>query len=65
MRLLCCCDQLQIAYLSGNLIRDLEFLPAFLNIRKIDLSQNELTSLPSPQAFDQLVHLKLLYLHEN
>ena len=65
MRLLCCCSGLHIAYLSGNRIRDLEFLSAFANIRKLDLSNNELTDLPPPDAFSSLANLRLCYFHDN
>lgn len=56
---------IQIAYLSGNWVKDLEYLPSLSTLRKLDLSHNEINSIPSPQALEGLKSLKILYFHDN
>jgi hypothetical protein len=41
------------------------YLQAFVNLRKIDLSHNNISSLPGPQVFKGLTNLKFLYLNNN
>ncbi|CDW82611.1 leucine-rich repeat and iq domain-containing protein 3 [Stylonychia lemnae] len=67
LRVLALCQNLTIAYLQGNSINlhDMMYLQMFQNIKKIDLSQNSISALPSPQVFQGLVNLKFLYLHDN
>lgn len=46
-------------------MKDLEYLPSLAALRKLDLSHNEILSLPSPQSLEGLKSLKILYLHDN
>jgi len=41
------------------------YFQAFINLKKIDLSNNQIASLPSSTIFQRLVNLKFLYLHNN
>lgn len=61
------CENLTIAYLQGNFLqeKDLMFLQSFGNLKKIDLSDNSITSLPPAKVFAGLTQLKFLYLHNN
>jgi Leucine-rich repeat (LRR) protein len=61
------CENLTIAYLQGNFIqeKDLMHLQSFSNLKKIDLSDNSITSLPPAKVFTGLSQLKFLYLHNN
>ena len=53
--------------LQGNLlnVRDMINLQAFENLKKIDLSFNQLESLPPANVFAGLQSLQFLYLHNN
>lgn len=46
-------------------VRDLNYLQTFENLKKIDLSNNELDSLPPATVFSGLINLQFLYLHNN
>ena len=46
-------------------VKDLNHLQHFGNLKKIDLSFNELDSLPSGNVFAGLKKLQFLYLHNN
>ena len=61
------CDNLSILYLQGNKlsIKDLPYLHSFKNLKKIDLSDNELETLPTAQVFAGMESLQFLYLHNN
>jgi Leucine-rich repeat (LRR) protein len=61
------CENLTVAYLQGNFLqeRDLMHLSSFPNLKKIDLSDNSMTSLPPAKTFAELTSLKFLYLHNN
>ena len=41
------------------------FLHTFKNLKKIDLSDNELETLPNAQVFAGMASLQFLYLHNN
>jgi Leucine-rich repeat (LRR) protein len=41
------------------------YLQSFSNLKKIDLSDNQITSLPPAKVFAGLTQLKFLYLHNN
>lgn len=41
------------------------FLQNFQNLKKIDLSDNSISTLPPPKIFSGLKSLKFLYLHNN
>lgn len=41
------------------------YLQSFSNLKKIDLSDNQITSLPPAKVFTGLTQLKFLYLHNN
>ena len=41
------------------------FLQSFSNLKKIDLSDNQIANLPSAKVFQGLTSLKFLYLHNN
>jgi Leucine-rich repeat (LRR) protein len=43
----------------------LSYLYSFKNLKKIDLSDNQLEILPSPQVFEGLENLQFLYMHNN
>lgn len=61
------CENLTIAYLQGNLINeaDLIHLQNFSNLKKLDLSENNIQNLPSAKVFAGLTELRFLYLHNN
>ena len=61
------CTSLSILYLQGNLlnVRDLSNLQSFQQLKKIDLSNNALESLPPATVFEGLQSLQFLYLHNN
>ena len=61
------CENLSILYLQGNKlsIKDMPFLHSFKNLKKIDLSDNELETLPNAQVFAGMASLQFLYLHNN
>ena len=67
MKTLANCENLTITYLQGNFLqeRDLMFLQSFRNLKKIDLSDNSIVSLPPIKVFEGLSQLKFLYLHNN
>ena len=46
-------------------VRDMINLQAFENLKKIDLSFNQLESLPPANVFAGLQSLQFLYLHNN
>jgi hypothetical protein len=54
-------------YLQNNLInvKDLQNLQSFANLKKIDLSENQLDSLPSGNVLAGLKSLQFFYLHNN
>ncbi len=41
------------------------YFQSFNNLKKIDLSNNQIASLPSSTVFQKLINLKFLYLHNN
>jgi len=45
--------------------KDLIYLQGFQNLKKIDLSDNNISSLPPAKVFAGLKQLKFLYLHNN
>jgi hypothetical protein len=47
------CPNLNIAYLQNNqiMVKELNFLHTFQNLKKIDLSDNHLETLPTAQVF--------------
>jgi Leucine-rich repeat (LRR) protein len=47
------------------MVKDLNFLHTFQNLKKIDLSDNMLDNLPQSQVFAGLKNLQFLYLHNN
>ena len=61
------CESLAILYLQGNKlsIKDLPYLHSFKNLKKIDLSDNELETLPAAPVFAGMESLQFLYLHNN
>lgn len=61
------CENLTIAYLQGNFLqeRDLMYLQSFSQLKKLDLSDNSITTLPPAKVFAGLTQLKFLYLHSN
>lgn len=61
------CMNIQIMYLQNNEmnVRDLSYLQTFENLKKIDLSNNSLESLPPATVFQGLISLQFLYLHNN
>ena len=61
------CPNIAILYLQSNLInvRDMHHLQTFENLKKIDLSNNQLDSLPPATVFAGLTSLQFLYLHNN
>lgn len=56
-----------IIYLQNNqiLVKDITYLHTFANLKKIDLSDNQLDELPQAQVFAGLQSLQFLYLHNN
>ena len=67
LRVVAKCTSLHILYLQGNLlnVRDLTNLQTFEALKKIDLSSNQLESLPPGHIFAGLRSLQFLYLHNN
>lgn len=67
LRKLSQCLNLNIGYLQGNRlnIQDLMYLQAFKNLKKLDISHNNIVNLPGPQVFKGMTNLKFLYLHNN
>lgn len=67
MRVVSKCIYLQILYLQGNLlnVKDLSYLQSFENLKKVDLSNNQLESLPPASVFAGMRSLQFLYLHNN
>eukprot|EP01052_Picozoa_sp_SAG31_P009232 SAG31_NODE_481_length_15082_cov_13.818728_2_plen_417_part_00 len=57
--------ELTICLMSGNAIQQLGPLPACRQLRKIDLSDNKIDSLPNAAMWSNLVHLEVLHLHTN
>jgi Leucine-rich repeat (LRR) protein len=41
------------------------YLQAFKNLKKLDISHNNIVNLPGPQVFKGMASLKFLYLHNN
>ena len=67
LRVVSKCSMLNILYLQGNLldVKDLSYLQTFSNLKKVDLSNNQLESLPPGSVFAAMHSLKFLYLHNN
>ena len=67
LRVVSKCSNLHILYLQGNLlnVRDLLNLQSFENLKQIDLSSNQLESLPAANVFAGMHSLQFLYLHSN
>ena len=67
MRLLSYCKNLRIAYCQGNQLvpKELDFLPEFRCLQKLDLSENKITKLPEKEVFQSLVSLQIFFLHMN
>jgi len=68
MRMLSQCPNLTIAYLQGNRLhlQDLMYLQTLQNLKKVDLSHNNISALPSgDNVFKNLINLRFLYLHNN
>lgn len=61
------CPNLVIVYLQNNRIQpnDLQNLSYFKELRKLDLSNNKIKSLPEVEILSSLIRLKELYLHDN
>lgn len=56
-----------VAYLQNNRISgpDLQYLSYFKELRKLDLSNNRLKTLPEVETLSSLIRLKEFYLHSN
>ena len=67
LRVLSRCENLTILYLQSNMlnVKDLNNLVNFPSLKKIDLSENQLETLPSATVFAGLSKLQFLYLHNN
>jgi Leucine-rich repeat (LRR) protein len=67
LRKLSQCLNLNIGYLQGNRLnlQDLMYLQAFKNLKKLDISHNNIVNLPGPLVFIGMASLKFLYLHNN
>jgi len=68
LRMLSQCPNLAIAYLQGNRLhlQDMMYLQTLQNLKKIDLSHNNISALPSGgNVFKNLINLRFLYLHNN
>lgn len=67
LRVVSKCPNLSILYLQGNLlsVKDLSYLQSFENLKKVDLSNNSLDSLPPASVFAGMKNLHFLYLHNN
>ena len=61
------CVNLQILYLQNNElnVKDLSYLQSFENLKKVDLSNNALETLPPASVFAGMASLQFLYLHNN
>ena len=44
---------------------DMLNLQSFQNLKKIDLSDNNIVSLPAAKVFEGMAELRFLYLHNN
>ena len=64
---LAACENLSIAYLSGNRpsMEDLLFLSRMARLQKLDLSFCFIRSLPTGEAFTGLTSLAFFFLHNN
>ena len=67
LKMLSKCDNLSIVYLQHNMIslKDMNHLHTFANIKKLDLSDNQLEALPQASVFAGMKSLLFLYLHNN
>ena len=54
-----------ILFLHGNALRTLAGVGVFSNLRKLDVAQNSLRTLPGREWWAQLPQLEVLYLHGN
>jgi hypothetical protein len=59
------CTQIRVLDLSSNFIRDIEPLHSCIRLVKLDLHNNHIAELPSPQFWKRLRYLRILYLHGN
>jgi len=55
----------KIVYLNNNRITDLLGLHLCTNLRKLDLSRNQIVNLPNRFFWRYLTNLQILYLHDN
>ena len=67
LQVLAQCPNLVIAYLQNNRINlsDLSNLSYFKELRKLDLSNNNIKNLPEVETLSSLIRLKEFYLHSN
>lgn len=67
MQTLSLCQNLVIAYMQGNKLSMSEFnyLPRFQMLRKLDLSNNQLKSIPPASCLQEMYSLRILHLHSN
>jgi len=67
LKLLGRCENLTILYLQNNMLneKDLNNLANFANLKKLDLSDNKLETLPTAKVFSGLTKLQFFYLHNN
>ena len=67
LKVLSQCANLNICYLDHNqlMVKDLTYLHSFQNLKKIDLSDNQLDGLPQAQVFAGIKSLQFLFLHNN
>jgi Leucine-rich repeat (LRR) protein len=67
LKILSRCENLTILYLQSNMInvKDLNNLVNFPSLKKIDLSDNQLETLPTAKIFAGLTKLQFIYLHNN
>ena len=67
LKILSQCHNLSIAYLQGNRLSKNEFglFGFFQKLLKLDLSNNNLKSLPTKQTLSEMISLRFFYLHEN
>jgi len=67
VKMLSYCKNLRIAYCQGNqtIPKELNYLQDFAHLQKLDLTDNNIASLPPKEVFQSMANLQILFLHMN
>ena len=60
-----CLSKHRLKYYAKNIFLDLIVYRCFKTLQKLDLSDNNISYLPKKESFEEMLNLKILFLHSN